>query len=270
MSDAADGGAAPPARPTGGPSEEGGREGEAPGATGGAGGARDGEGAVPVRRVAWRPCYRVVPSRFPPIQLFERVADPADLDAVFAVEALTNDRLREQVGELARVPVAERVTGPGAGYVMAAFTHLAPGGGRFTDGTFGAYYAARTLETAIAETTYHRARFLAATREPPMELDMRVLVATLDAALHDVRGLGAARPELYHGESYAASQAFARRLREGGADGVAYDSVRHAGGECAAVFRPRLVVGCKQGKHLTYVWDGRGIALVYEKRLLRA
>jgi hypothetical protein len=226
-------------------------------------------GQPSVARVAWRPCYRVVPSRFPPIQLFERVADPADLDAVFAIEALTNDRLREQVGDLARVPPDERVTGPGAGYVMAAFTHLAPGGGRFTDGSAGAYYAARSLATAIAETTYHRARFLAATREPPMELDMRVLVATLDAELHDVRGLGAARPELYHPEDYAASQAFARELRRAGSDGVVFDSVRDPGGECVAVFRPRLVEGCRQGKHLTYVWDGQRIALVYEKRRLR-
>ena len=45
-------------------------------------------GAIPVSRVHWSSCYRVVPSRFPPIQLFERVVDPADLEAVFAIEAL--------------------------------------------------------------------------------------------------------------------------------------------------------------------------------------
>jgi len=224
---------------------------------------------VPVTPVRWAPCWRVVPSRFPPIQLFERVADPADLDAVFAVEALTNDRLREETGELARVAPEERVTGPGAGYVMAPFTHLPPGGGRFTDGTFGAYYAARELHTAVAETTYHRARFLAATREPPMELDMRALVATLDAPLHDVRGLGGTRPELYRPDDYGASQAFARTLRKTGSWGVAYDSVREPGGECVAVFRPRAVTDCKQGLHLTYVWDGTRISFVYEKRTFR-
>ena len=222
---------------------------------------------VPVR---WAPCWRVVPSRFPPIALFERVADPADLDAVFAVEAMTNDRLRDETGELARVPPPERVSGPGAGYVMAPFTHVPPGGGRFTDGTFGAYYAARELRTAVAETTYHRARFLAATREPPMELDMRALVATLDATLHDVRGLGDAHPEWYRSDDYAAPQALARALRAAGSWGVAYDSVRDAqGGECVAVFRPRALAGCKQGLHLTYVWDGAAISFVYEKRSFR-
>jgi hypothetical protein len=237
---------------------------------------RDADGApdllagVPVRALAWRPSYRVVPSRFPPIQLFERVADPADLEAVFAVEALTNDRLRDETGELWRVAPTERVSGAGAGYVMAPFTHVAPGGGRFSDATFGAYYAAAAVETAVAETTYHRGRFLSATREPPMELDMRVLVATVDAEVHDVRGLGAARPELYHGTDYAAGQAFARAARAAGSWGIAYDSVRHAGGECVAVLRPRAVSQCRQARHLTYVWDGRSIALVYEKRAFRA
>jgi hypothetical protein len=224
---------------------------------------------VPVVPVRWRPCYRVVPSRFPPINLFERVADPADLEAVFAVEALTDDRVRAEVGELSLVPPEERVSGPGAGYVMAPFTHVAPPGGRFTDGTFGAYYAARSLETAVAETTYHRARFLAATREPPMELDMRVLVATLDAPLLDLRGRAAEYPSLYHSDDYGPPQALGRAARAAGAWGIAYDSVRHPGGECAAVLRPRALAQCRQSLHLAYVWDGTRIATVYEKRSFR-
>ena len=61
----------------------------------------------PTARVQWRPCYRIVPSRFPPIDLFEKVADPADLEAVYAIEAMTNDRLRDEAGDLALVPPAE-------------------------------------------------------------------------------------------------------------------------------------------------------------------
>ena len=34
---------------------------------------------IPVVRAAWKPCWRIVPSRFPPIQLFERVTDPAEI-----------------------------------------------------------------------------------------------------------------------------------------------------------------------------------------------
>jgi hypothetical protein len=225
-------------------------------------------GALPRRRIRWRTCYRVIPSRFPPIDLFERVADPADLDAVIALESLTNDRLRDEAGDISLVPAGERVAGPGAGYIMAAFTHTHPAGGRFSDARHGAYYAARLLATAVAESSHHRAAFLRATGEPPMQLDMRVLEAELDGRLHDLRGLQVSVAAVYAPNDYSASQALARRLRGDGSDGVAYDSVRHAGGQCVAIFRPRRLRHCRATLHITYVWDGSEIVDAYEKRPL--
>jgi RES domain-containing protein len=220
--------------------------------------------------VWWRPSHRIIPSRFPPIDLFERVADPADLDAVYAVEALTNPRLRESVGALQAVPPHDRVTGPGAGFIMAPFTHLSAEGARFSTGAFGAYYAAHSRATAIAETVYHRERFLRATAQPAMELTMRVLLATVRGELLDLRGARSSHAALYHPTDYAASQAFAAAQRAQGAAGVVYDSVRDATGECVALWRPRLVTSCRQGAHLGYVWDGTRITAVYEKSKLRA
>jgi len=222
----------------------------------------------PQQRVTWEPCLRVVPSRFPPIGLFERVADPADYDAVFAIESLTNSRLRDEVGELSLVPPGDRVSGAGASWLMAPFTHIASTGGRFSTDSFGAYYCARTLETAVAETRYHRERFLRATREQAIELDMRVIVARLDATLHDLRGLGAERPELFSPTDYGASQTLAARLRAAGSWGIAWESVRHPGGECAAVLRPPALSSPRQAQHLAYVWDGEQIVHVYQKTLL--
>ena len=221
-------------------------------------------------RVRWAKSYRLVPSRFPPVGLFDRVARPEDLEAVFAAEALTNDRLREEAGDLRLVPAGERISGPGTTPVMAAFTHLNPEGSRFSDRTFGVYYAAREIETAIAERAYHGARFLARTREPPGEFDMRTYVARIDAELVDVRGYGRRRRnDLMAPDDYAASQAFARARREEGAGGIVYDSVRRPGGQCAALFRPRLVRDCRQGPHLCLVWDGRAVTGWYEKSGVR-
>ena len=45
-----------------------------------------------------------MPSRFPPVGVYDRIADPAILDALFAIEALTNPRLREEAGALKLVP----------------------------------------------------------------------------------------------------------------------------------------------------------------------
>lgn len=223
---------------------------------------------IPVTATRWAPCYRIIPSRFPPIGLFEKVARPEDLEAVFQIEAMTNDRLRDEVGELALVPVEDRVAGPGTTPIMAAFTHLNPEGSRFTDGSFGVFYAGLTLDTAIEETKHHRAKFLAATGEPAQEIDMRVYAVDLDANLHDIRSLADSHPHLYDPGNYTHAQGLATELRDAGSDGIRYRSVRHPGGECAAAFRPRLLSNCRQERHLCYVWDGAIITTVYEKKSL--
>jgi hypothetical protein len=89
---------------------------------------------------------------------------------------------------------------------------------------------------------------------------MRVIEADLDGTLHDVRVQRLDRPELYDPGDYSASQRFARRLRATGSNGVVYDSVRHDGGQCVAVFRPRLLRNARQSDHLLYRWDGQRIA----------
>ena len=128
----------------------------------------------PVVHLEWKPCWRIIPSRFPPIQLFERVTELQDLEAIFELDALTNPRLRNDVGNIQLVPPQDRISGPGASVIMAAFTHLNPSGSRFSDGSFGVFHAANDLDTAIAETRHHRERFMSATAQPRMELDMRV------------------------------------------------------------------------------------------------
>lgn len=225
---------------------------------------------ISTSKLHWTPCYRIIASRFPPISLFERVADPADLEAVYQIEAMTNDRLREEAGDLKLVMPEDRVSGPGTSAIMAPFTHRNPSGSRFTDGSYGVFYAGRTLATAIAETRYHRTRFLEATNEPAQELDMRVYAVDLDANLHDIRGQRGTLSALYHPDRYAAAQDVARKLRDDGSDGIAYESVRDPGGECAAVFRPRLLSNCRQERHLCYAWDGHTISTVYEKRMLES
>ncbi len=221
-------------------------------------------------RIRWGESYRLVPSRFPPVGLFDRVARPEDLEIVFAAEALTNDRLRDEAGDIQLVPREDRIAGPGTTPVMAAFTHLNPEGSRFSDGTFGVYYAAHEMETAITERAHHTARFLARTREPAGEIDMRTYLARIDADLADVRGYGRRRKnDLMHPGSYADSQAFGRARRAEGAGGIVYDSVRRPAGECVAMFRPRLVKRCTQGPHVCFVWDGAAITGWYEKSAVR-
>ncbi|RDI99127.1 RES domain-containing protein [Dyella solisilvae] len=213
----------------------------------------------PLKRIRWSQAYRIVPSRFPPVGVFDRIAEPGDLDALYAIEALTNPRLRQEMGQLQLVPKERRISGPGTTPVMAAFTHLNPEGSRFSDGSWGVFYAGHSVATAVEETVYHRERFLAATAEPACDIEMRCYRTSIHAKLHDLRGGWKA---VHDPDNYAAGVALARRLRNEGSDGLVYDSVRHRGGECVAIFYPDRVAPCTQAQHLMYRWDGRRIAQV--------
>lgn len=235
---------------------------------------------LPVSPLAWTPCHRLIASRYPTVGLYDDIARPEDLDVVFAIEALTNPRVRQELGALALVPPADRVSGPGATLIMAAFTHLNPEGSRFSDGSYGVYYAADTLDTAVAEVSHHRARFLARTAEPEIDVDLRWIQADLCQLVHDLRtaalptgGMSPERPSdrsaelsaLYHPEQYAAGQALGRALRDAGSCAVAYDSVRLAGGQCVAVFIARALANARPAGHLSLHWDGQRISHWFEK-----
>ena len=210
----------------------------------------------------WEQQYRVIPSEYPPINFFETLVDPQLMEELFYIEGLTNDRLRDEAGDIALVAPEDRVSGLGSSPVMAAFTHIGVES-RFSDGSFGVYYGAKSLETAIEETKFHRTRFLAYTREDAGEIDMRVYVGGVSRPLHDIRE--AEYEYLHEPDDWRPSQAFGLEMQVARSWGIVYRSVRDPGGECIAALRPPAVTIPRQGPHLSYVWDGAGIIRVYEK-----
>lgn len=218
---------------------------------------------APVRRVIWPRSARIIRSIYPPINLFEDIADPADWEALASAEAKFNPRIRDSIGDLAKVPVARRVTGPGASWVMAPFVHCSPlRPGRFTDGTFGLYYAGDSTEVAIAETIHHHTRTMLATDEAPgWTSQFRELIGSVDADMDDVTSLA----DLLDPDNYGPSQVFAAERRAAGSDGITWPSIRFAGGNCIAAFWPDVVPIPKQGAHFAYHWNGS--AVDYVKKL---
>lgn len=195
-----------------------------------------------------RPAYRLIPSRFPPIGLFDTVATAADLEPVMELAGWTNDRL--VVERLARLPRTEWVFGrPNASIVMAAFLHAAPGGMRFSGPDLGAWYASATLTTAVVEVGHHLRREAAATGAKSLARQYRTYSARIDGAYLDLRGQQQARPEIYASDSYAAGQTFGEAVRASGGDGLLFDSLRHAGGHNVVAYRPRHVLDVTQADH---------------------
>jgi hypothetical protein len=218
--------------------------------------------ALPVSPVQWRDAVRIVRGRYPLIDLFEDLADPADWPLLIAAERKTNPRLMESLGRLDLVPPLRRVAGPGASYLMTPFTHVSPDRpSRFSDGTYGVLYAGNRFEVALFETIHHHSRFMERTNQPAgWTSRFRELLMDMAAPLHDLRGNTACSAAL-DPDDYAAGQELGAKLRAANSDGVVYPSVRCANGECVGLFYPDGAAHPRQGRHLDYHWDGARIDL---------
>ena len=220
--------------------------------------------SAPLTHVQWDAGVRIIRSIFPPIDLFEDIAEPEDWPLLISAEQKTNPRLMETIGNLDLIPPERRVGGAGASYLMAPFTHTSTDRpSRFSDGRLGVLYIASDFETAVAETIHQHARFMAATDQAPgWTSQFRELRMQVDAELADLGGL---EPDvrLLDPEDYTASQAFGAAHRAAGGQGVFYSSVR-GDGTCVGLFYPDLAHSPQQGRHLDYHWDGSRVDLVRE------
>ncbi len=195
-----------------------------------------------------QPSYRLIPSRFPPVGLFDTVATAADLEAVMELAGWTNDRLVEE--RLHRLPQAEWVFGrANSSIVMASFLHVAPGGMRFNGPELGAWYSAGKLTTAVIEVAHHMRREVMATSVAYLTRTFHTYTARLEGSFVDICGEKETMPEVYDPGSYVASQHFGEEMRASGQTGILFDSLRHKGGINAAAFRPSRILDVTQADH---------------------
>lgn len=214
-----------------------------------------------ITNINGRENFRIIASHYPPVNFFEDLVDPLEMETLWEIENLTNERLRDEAGDIFLVPAEDRVSGGGSTVVMAAFTHISVDNPtRFSNGSYGVYYAALEYETAIYETVYRREKFLKSTNEPACELQMRAYRGKIRKELHDIRDK---QYKNLHNEEYFESQKFSIQLREMKSWGLIYSSVRHAGGICVAIFRPPAISNPEQYSHLRFIWNGKKITEVY-------
>jgi len=212
---------------------------------------------APVSAIRLTATVRLVPSRYPSVGILDQVSSAEDLHAIIELEMWTNDRISTEIGKLHRIPQEEWVTGePMSSVIMAAFCHPRVEGGRFNGADRGAWYAARSIETAHAEVIYHRTKELEEIGVFDTFVQVRTYLADFNGLFADIRKARNGFEPLYDPVSYAASQAFARQLLESGSNGVVYHGVRAPRGECIACFRPKLVKKVASGPHYEYRWTG--------------
>jgi hypothetical protein len=225
---------------------------------------------IPVAAIAWPHASRVVPARFRAADCFERILDPGEALLGDTLARLSELTATSGAGDLRLMDPSQVLFGAGAGWINASFA--VPRAARFSTARHGAFYVAEDLETCVAEVLYHLERdYRREGVTEAMDLEFRALAITVHGPLQDLRGRPRTRAPwaaLYDPGSYGAAQAFAATLRETGAKGIVYDSVRQEGGVCAAVFDPNLLRACRHDTYLSFRWDGQYVSRVFEKRIV--
>lgn len=219
---------------------------------------------LPILDPAIRSGYRLVNSKFPPISLFDDVADQDEFELLFELQALTNPRQQNEVGNLNLLPADQIPFGiTGCSYAVAPFTHVNPDGSRFSDGQSGVLYIADQIETALAEVRYHQQRYWERVQGLKFDrLVFRTLSCRFDASpLHDATVLDSQHP-IYNPDDYQAARQLAAELRRQKSAALQYHSVRQPGSICWALFTPRSVLNIRQTTHYEMIWNGSMISAV--------
>jgi len=209
--------------------------------------------------------YRLINSKYPPIAIFDDVADAEEFEALYALQALTNPRLANQAGRLEMIPRQDIPFGiPGCSYAAAPFTHVNPEGSRFSDGSFGVLYLADTMDTALAEVRYHQQAYWS--QVPDLRYE-RFVFRGLTTRFDEAGALDALtiarRDPIYAPDDYSASRGLGREALKAAAMGLRYHSVRQPNAVCWGLFTPRQVSSVVQTAHYEMIWNG-DIAAVHK------
>lgn len=208
--------------------------------------------------------YRLVNSKFPPISLFDDVADADEFEILYQLQARTNPRLLNEAGRIEQLPRNEIPFGiTGCSYAVAPFTHVNPAGSRFSAGSYGVLYLADAMPTALAEVRHHQQSYWQGVSGLEFE---RIVLRGLSCqfiqhGMADISDLPGQHP-VYALDDYSASHILGSAARESGLPGLKYRSVRKNGQHCWALFTPGPVRSIVQSSHYEMIWDGRQIASV--------
>lgn len=221
--------------------------------------------------LAFRTSYRIINANLAPHNLIADITSYADYEVVLEVIALTGVDAADVVGRPALVPPTEWPTGPGAAWALLAFT--IPGRpSRFTDGSYGIWYAGEEYDTAVAETRFHQERLMRQWGEPPQDIEKQALHAQLSGPAVDTRDLQMADPALYAAlhdpdpANYPPAQAFGLTCHRSAAALIVYHSVRRAaagapGSACIGALRANAIFGASPRVRTTYHWDGHVVSV---------
>lgn len=202
-------------------------------------------------------CYQLIPSRFPTIEVYERLGDAGVQHAAKELEARTNPRLAA-IDQLPNKPKqGEKTANQYQNWNHAPFAYKDPRGTHFLDPTHGALEVATDVKNALAFALLRREEFLSATDEAPMGLDMRMFMRRITGRFSDLTKLA---PDLPRNERWK----IGRDVWDSGAAGILFCRLGFGAHRFLSVFDGSVLGRALQATHYRFVWDGRNVRSIYD------
>ena len=204
-------------------------------------------------RVVNAPWFRLIPSRFPTIDVYDRVASRERWSILNDVELLTNPRQKERASMLG-ADIVDGAPPKFQNWNHAPFVYVDPDGSYLLRGAFGVMELGETKDTALAMAVSRREAFLSATSSPPQAIEMRLLNHPVEGKFAVLRDLDRFSRE----ERWELGEAMYENW-----DGAIFECPASPTGNGLAVFNSECLGKSVQGDHFRFWWDGIRIHNIY-------
>jgi RES domain len=189
--------------------------------------------------------------------------DLTDDPAAWALAQTVEDEVKPPPYQ-SRTPVIDRPFEDAEWFNAIAWPFKHWQASRFSDGTFGVWYGAESVETTVYESAYHWYRGLlcdAAFERETVVAERKVYMVACGAALLDLRPAVDAHSDLLHRSDYTFTQSVGARIHREGHPGLLIQSVRRPGGENVAIFNPSVLSQAKHHCQLSYRLEAQTIVV---------
>jgi RES domain len=191
--------------------------------------------------------------------LFDDLSDDyTDWQTAIKLELQTKPATYTSATPVIHRPFEEAAWNEAIGFPFRTWTRS-----RYSDGSFGVWYGADTMETTIYETVYHWRNNLLADAgftAPGIRIERRVHLVRCDAALIDLRNLVAKNPLIADPFDYTLTQQIGGRLHREGHPGLVTYSARCTG-DVYAMLNAAVLSNPRPHCYLTYITTENGVAV---------
>lgn len=198
--------------------------------------------------------HRLIPSRFPPVPLYERLGSRELQAAAEACEAKTNPRLHA-LERLAQEGPAKAVGARIQNWNLAPFSYVNPEGTTFLNSSHKVLELVAGIGPALAVAVLRREAFLGGSEEPPLQIEMRALVHKVRGQFIDLTGVPF---EPDRDQRWALGGMLYRDAPED-VHGLVFLRADLGGARALTVFDGRALGAAMQLDHYRFLWDGHAV-----------